>query len=186
MDTTSASLLLELRTPAAKATWERFVRTYTPLLYHWARDMGLQEADAVDLVQDVFTVLVQKLPEFSYDNRRSFRWWLRRIAQNRWRELARRNGLVRCRADGLDRLPAPADEWFGEAEFRHHVARRALALLQSDFHPASWRAFWEHVVGGKPAPVVARELGTTVGAVYAAKVRILARLQEHLADLMAD
>ncbi|OWK39403.1 RNA polymerase sigma factor [Fimbriiglobus ruber] len=186
MDTTSASLLLGLRSTDDEVHWKRFVHIYTPLLYHWARDMGLQDADAVDLVQDVFTILVQKLPEFSYDSRQSFRGWLRTVAVNKWRETLRRRGVSPNGGAGLDRLPGPDDEWFGEIEFRSHVTRRALRLLHSDFHEVTWQAFWEHVVAGKPAPVVARELGTTTGAVYAAKVRILARLREQLADLMVD
>ena len=31
--------------------WTRFVQLYTPLLYFWARRLGLQEQDAADLVQ---------------------------------------------------------------------------------------------------------------------------------------
>ncbi|MDB5310518.1 MAG: sigma-70 family polymerase sigma factor [Gemmataceae bacterium] len=186
MDTTSASLLLGIRSPSDEAHWERFVRIYTPLLYDWARGMGLQDADAVDLVQDVFAVLVQKMPEFSYDSRKSFRGWLRTVALNKWRETVRGRGVAVIGNDLLDRLPCREGEWFEEIEFRLHVVSRTLRLLQSDFHANTWRAFWEHVVAGKPAPVVARELGTTAGAVYAAKVRVLARLQEQLADLMVD
>lgn len=186
MDTTSASLLLGIRSPTDEVHWERFVRIYTPLLYNWARGMGLQDADAVDLVQDVFALLVQKLPEFSYDSRKSFRGWLRTVALNRWRETVRSRGVPVGGGDILNGLPGPPGELFEETEFRLYVVRRALRLLESDFHVDTWHAFWEHVVSGKPAPVVARELGTTTGAVYAAKVRVLARLQEQLANLMVD
>src|SRR5262245_1478691 len=56
MDTTSVSLLERLRRPGAHEAWARFVHLYTPLLYYWARRLGLREEDAADLVQDVFTV----------------------------------------------------------------------------------------------------------------------------------
>jgi len=52
--------------------------------------MGLQESDAADLVQDVFTLLVQKLPEFHYDRGRSFRNWLLTVMTNKWRDRIRR------------------------------------------------------------------------------------------------
>jgi len=51
MDSTSASLLERLKQPAAQASWARFVNLYTPLLFYWARRLGLQESDAADLVQ---------------------------------------------------------------------------------------------------------------------------------------
>jgi RNA polymerase sigma-70 factor (ECF subfamily) len=61
MHTTSGSLLQRLRQPADRESWPKFVRLYTPLTYYWARRTGRQEADAADLVQEVFTVLVKKL-----------------------------------------------------------------------------------------------------------------------------
>jgi RNA polymerase sigma-70 factor, ECF subfamily len=186
MHTTSPSLLLELSAPENEVAWERFVRIYTPLLYHWSTDIGLQEADALDLVQDVLVLLVKKFPEFHYDCKRSFRGWLRTITLNKWRETLRHRPAAVQGDEMLARLPSRCDDWFEEVEFRMHVTRRALCLLQSDFHEETWKAFWQHVVVGKPAPVVARELGMTAGAIYAAKVRILARLQEDLGDLMVD
>jgi RNA polymerase sigma-70 factor (ECF subfamily) len=50
MFTTSSSLLDRLRRPADAEAWARFVELYTPLLYRWARRLGLQDADAADLV----------------------------------------------------------------------------------------------------------------------------------------
>ena len=64
MHTTSLSLLERLRWPEEQETnWRRFVQLYTPLLFHWARKLGLSAEDAADLVQEVLTLLIQKLPE---------------------------------------------------------------------------------------------------------------------------
>ena len=73
MNTTRISLLERLQQPAEQAAWERFVQLYTPLLCQWVRRLGLHGADEADLVQDIFTVLVQKLPEFRYDPHQRFR-----------------------------------------------------------------------------------------------------------------
>jgi RNA polymerase sigma-70 factor (ECF subfamily) len=54
-------LLERLRRPDEGA-WPRFVDLDTPLLYYWVYRMGLQKADAANLVQDVFTILLQKFP----------------------------------------------------------------------------------------------------------------------------
>src|ERR1700731_1584788 len=90
MHSTSASLLEQLRQAPGQEPWSRFVRLYTPLLFYWARKLGMREADASDLVQDVFTILVQKLPTFQYDQPKGFRNWLRTVLLNKWRNSLRR------------------------------------------------------------------------------------------------
>jgi RNA polymerase sigma-70 factor, ECF subfamily len=67
MTKTPASLLERLRQPFEQEAWERFVSLYTPLIYAWGRQVGLQEQDAADLVQEVFVKLVQILPTFTSD-----------------------------------------------------------------------------------------------------------------------
>ncbi len=90
MNTTSASLLERLRQPGQEEAWTRFVELYSPLIYYWGRRTGLQAQDASDLVQDVFTLLLKKLPEFEYDRKQSFRGWLRMVTRNKWKENRRR------------------------------------------------------------------------------------------------
>src|SRR5262249_60927380 len=85
MNRTSQSLLERLRRRDDAAAWTRFTDLYTPLLYHWARQLAAQPTDAADLVQDVLATLVRLLPDFRYDPAQSFRAWLRSILVNRWR-----------------------------------------------------------------------------------------------------
>jgi RNA polymerase sigma-70 factor (ECF subfamily) len=92
---TPASLLERLRQPGDGAAWDWFARLYTPLLF-WARRTGLQETDDADLVQEVFALLVRKLPEFRYEPGGSFRGWLRTVLVNKWRELNRRRPPTAC------------------------------------------------------------------------------------------
>jgi RNA polymerase sigma-70 factor (ECF subfamily) len=185
MESTSASLLQLLRQPEQTQAWSRFVDLYTPLLFHWARRTGLQEQDAADLVQDVCTALLPKLRAFEYDEQKSFRGWLRTVTLNKWRE-NRRRALARfaTNAELSDlAVPDPA-EAFWEADYRRHLVRRALELMQADFQPATWKACWEQVVNERRAADVAAELGLTLGAAHAAKFRVLARLREELAGLL--
>src|SRR5262249_53365460 len=90
MERTPVSLLVRLRQPSDAEAWRHFVDLYTPLLYCWARRLGMQVADAGDLVQEVLIVLVQKLPEFSYDRHKRFRGWLWTITRNKWRDSRRK------------------------------------------------------------------------------------------------
>jgi RNA polymerase sigma-70 factor (ECF subfamily) len=186
MNTTSASLLDRLRQPGAEDDWTRFVKLYSPLLYTWAHRLGLSDADAADLVQDVFAMLVQKLPEFRYDQQNSFRSWLRTVTLNKWRDRCRRRVPAALAPDDATfmTLPAAETEAFGEAEYRQYVVTRALQLMQNEFSPLTWKACWGHVVEGRPAADVAAELGITTASVYVAKGRVLCRLREELQGLM--
>jgi RNA polymerase sigma-70 factor (ECF subfamily) len=164
------------------------VQLYTPLLFHWARKLGLSADDAADLVQEVLILLLQKLPELEYDPSRSFRGWLRTVMLNKWRDIRRRRHVAVAEVDA-DAIPATEDVVdvalaFEEDEYRQHIVKQALEVMQSEFQPATWKACWEYMIVGKPAESVATELGLTVNAVYLAKSRVLSRLREELAGLL--
>jgi RNA polymerase sigma-70 factor (ECF subfamily) len=186
MDTTPVSLLEQLRHAPDEAAWTRLVHLYSPLLFGWARQAGLDASDAGDLVQDVFVVLLKELPRFEYNPARSFRAWLKTVVLNLWRNQIKRQARAPAHpGDGfLADVPAPDDSFFEEQEYRRQLLRRALELLRDEFEPATWKAFHEHGMNGRPAAAVAAELAMTVGAVYAAKCRVLGRLREHLRGLL--
>lgn len=187
MYTTSVSLLDRLRQPNESDAWMRFVRLYTPLLYSWASRIGLQPHDAADLVQDVLIILIQKLPDFSYDPQQSFRGWLRTITRNkcleRLRQCGRLGGSV-SDSGFADLEQTSVSDSFEEGEYRRYLVGRALELMQTDFEPTTWRACWEYVVSGRPATEVAEELSVTVDVVYSAKSRVLRRLRQELHGLL--
>ena len=59
-----------------------------------------------------------------------------------------------------------------------------MELLQAEFEPRTWQAFWKIVVEEKAPADVAAELGMSKGAVYVAKSRVLKRLREEFAGLL--
>jgi RNA polymerase sigma-70 factor (ECF subfamily) len=189
MTKTPTSLLERLRQPVEPEAWDRFVSLYTPLIYAWGRHVGLQDQDAADLVQEVFLKLIQVLPTFRYDACKSFRAWLRTVTLNTWRDRRKRRGDRPLPGDEgvLAELAAPDNpESFWETSYRRHIVNRAMALMQADFQPATWKAFWEQVVLGRPAREVASELGLTPGAAYAAKLRVLNRLRQELQGMLDE
>ncbi len=137
-------------------------------------------------MQEVFTTLVQKLPEFRYQPGKGFRAWLRTVALNKWRDFLRRRAAAPAGDPAaLDEVVAPEDSGaFSEVEYRQHLVSRALRLMQAEFAPKTWQACWEHVAAGRPAAEVAAELGISVGSVYVAKSRVMSRLRQELAGLL--
>jgi RNA polymerase sigma-70 factor (ECF subfamily) len=185
MDRTRVSLLERLRQASDREAWARFVDLYSPLIYYWARRTGLQSQDAADLVQEVLLSVLKSLPQFTYDEHRSFRGWLRTVTLNKWRERRRTGTKPTAGAAGLDDLVSPdSADALWEQEYNEYLGRRALKVMQADFRENTWRACWEVVVSGKAATQVARELGISIGAVHAAKFRVLTRLREELSGLI--
>ena len=183
MHTTPISLLERLRQPSEEAAWGRFVELYTPLLYSWTRRLGLQDSDCADLVQEVFTVLVGKMPQFRYDPDKSFRAWLWTVLYNKWRS-SRRRQTEASLEDVVDPHDPDGAGSLEEAEYRRQLVSRALQLMRTDFEPTTWTACWQFVVGGRPAAQVAAELGISPNAVYIAKCRVLRRLRKELDGLI--
>jgi RNA polymerase sigma-70 factor (ECF subfamily) len=128
-------LLERLRGPFEPAAWDRFVSLYGPVIYGWGRQVGLQDQDAADLVQEVFVKLIQVLPTFVYDPHGGFRRRLRTIALNTWRDRRKGRGNRQLSGDegALADVAAPNGlEAFWDSEYRHQVVSRAMVLMQAD------------------------------------------------------
>ena len=87
------------------------------------------------------------------------------------------------RLDELEEAASePAHRW--DAEHDSHVLSRVLAIVKTDFEPATWQAFWHVVVDGEKPAVAAQRLGISLNAVRLAKVRVLRRLRQESAGLL--
>lgn len=183
MHTTSPSLLERVRTSSDRQAWARLVDLYTPLLFYWCRSFGLQEHDAADRVQEVFVLLLEKLPEFRYDPNRSFRSWLRTVLFNKIHEHGRKQHPL---ADGtvVEPVVPPESDRVSDQEFQQMLLFRAAQLIRTEFEDVTWRAFDGYVLHDRPPGDVAAELGVSVNAVYVAKSRVLRRLRDEFAGLI--
>jgi RNA polymerase sigma-70 factor (ECF subfamily) len=186
MTSTPISLLERLREPGDADAWKQFVALYTPLLFYWSKKLGLASADAADHVQDVFLLLIRKMPHFRPDATRRFRAWLWTIFLNRFRESLRKPAPVQpLESDRLDELAA-RDELsaIDDADYRSILVRQALTMVKAHFHASTWQACWISVTTGKSAEQVSAELGMTPAAVRAAKYRVLSWLRRELQEML--
>jgi RNA polymerase sigma-70 factor (ECF subfamily) len=89
--------------------------------------------------------------------------------------------------DLLERQPVPEeDQAAWEKDFRRQLFHYAADQVRGDFGAATWQAFWQTAVQGKPAREVAAGLGLTTAAVYLAKGRVMARLKEQVQLLQEE
>ena len=74
---------MRIRDSADTLAWSQFVDIYGPLIYRFGRRKGLQDADATDLMQDVFDLIAQNIVKFNYNpDVGKFRSWLFVVASN--------------------------------------------------------------------------------------------------------
>jgi RNA polymerase sigma-70 factor (ECF subfamily) len=189
---TRHTLIVKLRDPADAGAWREFVAIYEPLVYGLARRKGLQDADARDLCQEVFRTVAQAIDRWDTDPARGrFRGWLSRSARNLLVNFLTRRPY-RLRGSGstsvqelLEAQPAgdPSATALFEAEYRRRLFRWAADQVKSEFTSKTWNAFWQTAVEGRPPGDVAAELGLSVGAVYIARSRALARLRHRIGQL---
>jgi RNA polymerase sigma-70 factor (ECF subfamily) len=184
-------LLVRVRSKE-QAAWERLVGLYTPLVYRWCRQNGLQAADAADVGQEVFQAVARKISDFRRDRPGdSFRGWLRVITRNKLVDYRRNLQAQIVAAGGSDaevllqrvakELPPPDPD--ADAEEMDLLVRKTVELIRGEFEDRTWQAFWGTALDGRPAADVAAELGISANAVYLAKGRVLRRLREELSGL---
>jgi RNA polymerase sigma-70 factor (ECF subfamily) len=193
MTDTSASFLDRLRQQPDESGWQKLVDLYVPLIRGWLRRHAGLNQDADDLVQEVLTVVVRRLPEFAHQGRTgSFRRWLRTITVNCLRDYWKA-GRKRPRATGdsdflyvLEQLEDPTSSlsqtW--DREHDRHVTQQLLEMIRPRFEANTWQAFQRLAIDGASPDEVAVELGLSVNAVFIAKSRVLARLRQEGAGLL--
>jgi RNA polymerase sigma-70 factor (ECF subfamily) len=190
---THPSLLARLDDPKDRLAWQQFVDLYGSLVYGFARQRGLQDADAADLTQEVLLAIAQTAGHWRYDPKRgSFRGWLYGITRNEISQfLHSRQSQPLGSGDTtmhqrLAEEPEPESEAIWEREYQQHLFRLAAAQIQKNFSATTWKAFWQTAVEGAAGAVVAAELGISVGAVYVARSRVLARLTEVIQQMRME
>jgi RNA polymerase sigma factor (sigma-70 family) len=194
---TRVTLLTRIRDGRDAEAWHEFVQIYGPVVYRFARNRGLQDADAADLMQDVLRSVARNAHRMEYDPKRgTFRGWLYTVTRNKiYNFLSAQRHRPRGTGDAdaherLDATPAreendgPDAEW--EKEYQRRLSARAMERVKDEFQPSTWQAFWETAVEGKAAADVAAGLRMTPGAVYVAKSRVLSRLRDEVKKLMDD
>src|SRR5262249_39085469 len=80
---TRSSLLLRLRDADDHEAWLEFVSSYEPVAYRLLRRKGLEDADAREVMQDLFLAVSRSIDRWDPSKERgSFRGWLHRVTRN--------------------------------------------------------------------------------------------------------
>ena len=185
--TTRPSLLLRVRHADNAQAWNEFVDVYASLIHRYLTNRGVQDADAADLAQEVLLSVAKAIGRFDYDRQiGTFRGWLQTVTRNKLRTfLSSRKRHPRGTGDTnllglLAQAPSREEQNHWEHEYEQRLFDWAADKVKDRFEESTWRAFWMTSVDGLEAPLVAKRLSMSVGAVYIAKSRVTARLREQI------
>jgi RNA polymerase sigma-70 factor (ECF subfamily) len=195
---TRQSLLFRLKRWDDSAGWQEFFERYWELIYNVARQAGLNDAEAQDVVQETVIAVARKIGEFKADARRgSFKSWL--LGQARWRigdQFRARKREARAfsgspetaggefpalpsdedtRTDPLHRVADPTGdplEGTWNEEWEQHVLRVALEKVKAQVSVKQFQMYELHVRQGLSVGDTARAVGRTKAAVYMATTRV--------------
>jgi RNA polymerase sigma-70 factor, ECF subfamily len=187
---TSYSLIARVKNPADGAAWAEFLGIYQPVVFRMARRRGLQDADAQDVMQQVFLSISKSIEGWTPGVMQPpFRAWLTTIARNAiTKALTRR---PRDAASGstsvIELLDAQPDPYATTAEIlseaRKELIRWATEQIRSEFSEATWNVFWQTAIEGVPIAEVSKSTGRSAGALYVARYRVIARLKEKVLEV---
>ncbi|HEX3313390.1 MAG TPA: RNA polymerase sigma factor, partial [Gemmataceae bacterium] len=150
-------------------------------------------ADAADLMQDVLRSVSSSMPRLEYDpDRGSFRGWLFTVTRNKiFNFLDGRRRRVQGSGDSrvqhkLEQQASADSDGDWEAGYQQGLAARALQRVKREFQAATWDAFTQTAIDGRSPAEAARKVGLSVGAVYVAKSRVIARLRQEIERIRGE
>lgn len=186
---TNHSLIARVKDLADGESWTEFLAIYQPVVLRMARRRGLQDADAQDVMQQVFLSISRSIEGWTADrDQPPFRAWLTTIARN-----AITKALTRRPRDGgtgstsvaelLNNHPCH-DELTADilAEARKELVRWASEQVQLEFSEETWKAFWMTSIDGLSVTETVKATGRSPGSIYVARYRVIARLKEKILE----
>lgn len=192
---TRNTLITRLKNPADQQAWSEFSELYQGLIYRFARSRGLQDADASDITQRVLWSVARAAETWSPDKGSGrFRGWLARVTTNAVINLVQRENHHRGsgRSSICDLLESSPDKNADknadiQADWTHQrrlqLFRFAANQVRPKFTDDVWQAFWRTSVDGVSIADVAADQDKTIGAIYAARSRVLAKIRQQVADI---
>ena len=194
---TRASLLYRMRDLEDGTSWNDFFSIYWKLIYGVARNAGLTDAEAQDVVQETMTSVAKNMPAFRYDPAiGSFKAWLLKLT--RWRIVSQFRkrppreahvALPHDPATHTDALHRIADPTAGvldsmwDDEWEKNLLKAAVDKIKRRLDPAKYQIFDFYVNKEWPAEKVAMTFRVPVGQVYLIKNRVTVLIKREVRRL---
>lgn len=197
---TRQSLLSRLRDWKDDDGWQQFFDTYWRLIYRVARQAGLDDAAAQDIVQNTFIYLSRRMPKFRYNrDQGSFKSWLRRVTRSRISVFRRKAEAKEPPLPNLEleddeavvweAIPDPSADALDEVwqrEWEDNLLKAALRRVRAKVSAQQLMIFELAALGEVPLKQVARKLDVSLMQVYLARHRVGKLFKEEILRLRKD
>ena len=189
-ETTRSSVLRAVANTKNEAAWQRLFDLYAGFVFSIARSKGLNDADADDIVQVVFTDLARNLPTFQYDRAKGkFRSYLAGLVN--WRVMdklkaGKHDADLKASFWEEAKATAASDAAFEENEWQAAALEEALRRIKPETKPEHYAAFVASTVEGQDTETVMRLYGLSRDNLYQIRKRLTAKLRETTAAVLAE
>ena len=183
---TRQTLLIRIRDADDGDAWSEFVGLYLPVVERYARSQGVKDSDIDDLSQEVLKSIASAIKKFDYDPEKgTFRSWVFRVVRSKVAQHFKVAGRQPAQASGstavhrlLAEHPSESEELDWDLEYRRQMFRWAAQRVRHEFADNTWAAFWHTAVDGMRPADISEKVEMSVGAIYVAKSRVVARLRD--------
>ena len=187
---TRSSVLRAVANTENEAAWQRLFDLYAGFVFSIARSKGLNDADADDIVQVVFTDLARNLPTFQYDHAKGkFRSYLSGLVN--WRvmdklKVGKRDADLKASFWEEAKAASSGDDGFAEREWQAAALEEALRRIKPDVNPEHYAAFVASAIEGQDTETVMRLYGISSDNLYQIRKRLTAKLRETVASVLSE
>jgi RNA polymerase sigma-70 factor (ECF subfamily) len=192
---TRTTLIHRLKDWNDQVSWQVFFDMYEKFIFCVARQSGLNEAEADDVVQETMISVAKHMPGFDYKRSSgSFKTWLMNMA--RWRikdQFRRRRPACILQSneeggttplEGLQDPSARSSEALWEEQWKENLFEAAIKNTKRLVDPQHYQIFHLYVRKEWEPAKVAQKFGISVNQVYLTKHRVVETIQNEVGRLM--
>jgi RNA polymerase sigma factor (sigma-70 family) len=194
MNQTRLTLIQRAQNPDDEAAWSEFVEIYKNYIYVIIRQMGINDKDCEDVLQQILVKLWKNLPDFEYGkNKSKFRTWLGTITHSATMDFFRKQASQNRRIEAATKEPlahlatidTPEIEAIAEREWRLYITNLAMANIEQFFSGKAIDVF-KMSIKGQSNQQISDELEIKIDTVYILKNRVKKRLTEEIKQLKSQ
>ncbi len=184
---TTTQVLEDLKKSNDAPVWISFRDHFYPVVFNFAKTLGLRETDAEDAAQEIMLSFLKAFREGKYDREKGhLSHWLfgvaKRVVLNFRKQLPQEH-FVADNTTGtsfwnniVENEDSIRQTW--DTQWRYMVLEKCLQRARKEIDKKVFETFELYALSQKPAEQVAQQLGISLNAVYIAKSRVLSKLRQ--------
>lgn len=183
---TTTQILDDLKFSDNAAAWKTFTDHFYPVIFGFAKKMGLSSTDAEDAAQETIFQFFRLYRADRFQREKGhLSHWIFGVARNVIRDYIKKKPKEYKVPDNHDQTSfwaAVPDEkailhtW--QMQWQREILSRCLRQARNEVDEKTFRAFEMYAIAQRPVKTVCEELDMTPNAVYIAKNRVLSKMRE--------